>query len=50
MNAAFIAFFALSVGVVMGFFTASLFAVAHINDLHEQYRRKIAELNKREVP
>jgi hypothetical protein len=44
MSTAMIAFFALSVGIIAGFFTASIFAVAHINDLHEHYRREIAKL------
>jgi len=40
MNITLIAFFAMSIGVVGGFFVASLMAVAHINDLHVECERK----------
>lgn len=47
MNTFWIAFFALNVGVVAGFFAAAAFGVVRINELHRHYAKKIEELQQK---
>jgi hypothetical protein len=47
VNTFWIAFFALNVGIVAGFFAAAAFGVARINELHEKYRGEIQALKIR---
>lgn len=49
MNLFFIVFFSLTTGVVAGFFAASLFAVARMQELHEHYQRREIEQKKAHI-